>query len=582
VDSDLASRVAAEEIFGTLVEGKHFDRELAQARIESLGEPGRAELRARIVASLPALGGDENIWTRSWLLSSLGRVADNDETALDTLMKRVSDFTEEAEWARYWALEGAVAGSVPTLGDLAQVAKKDLDDLPKYLGLAVAASFGSDEAAMEQLLDALKSEDLDVQWLALRGLRVAPVLGLERFVVAILEEDLEKDSFDHATYQAVVALGAIPPGSGRAVETAAFALQRLVVDRRNDLMWSEARARALNGLGRLQFPSSAPTLVNELLDGNPATVREAAIALEAVLGTDRSVDRVVEAAGATDEADVVAYAQALRWMDRKAVAERLEQSVVSGQGNAADVARLLLTELGGAVAFQKLRARALSMERYTEVLDNAEASVRQQFEDSIQDARHGYTIATRMDITVFIVGLALLVASATVAVVEEMSLATWASGATGVLAVLYSLFVANPRKQVDEAVDHLMHLKIVFLAYLRQLHQADQVFSRRMLDDEPMTSDDVESFSGIVGSSMLDAITHLRASDQPRGQPSPKQRTCSTSPTSSRCPEETKRQPHHHRPLANPDCSRKCAGSGEKGIDVMSDAVFGGWYIQWS
>ena len=76
----------------------------------------------------------------------------------------------------------------------------------------------------------------------------------------------------------------------------------------------------------------------------------------------------------------------------------------------------------------------------------------------------------------------------------------------GVLGVIYGVLIANPRKQVRESVDHLMHIKMVFLAYLRRLHQSDQAYTRRLLDDDPMTVDEVKEFSALVG-----AILHETA-----------------------------------------------------------------------
>jgi hypothetical protein len=44
-----------------------------------------------------------------------------------------------------------------------------------------------------------------------------------------------------------------------------------------------------------------------------------------------------------------------------------------------------------------------------------------------------------------------------------------------------------------------MRVKMVFLAYLRRLHQADQAYTRRLLDDKPITFDEVKGFSDVVG-----------------------------------------------------------------------------------
>ena len=66
--------------------------------------------------------------------------------------------------------------------------------------------------------------------------------------------------------------------------------------------------------------------------------------------------------------------------------------------------------------------------------------------------------------------------------------------------------IANPRRQVRESVDHLMLVKIVFLSYLRRLHQADQAYTRRLLDDEVVTVDEVKLFADLIGGIMDDTV----------------------------------------------------------------------------
>jgi hypothetical protein len=58
-------------------------------------------------------------------------------------------------------------------------------------------------------------------------------------------------------------------------------------------------------------------------------------------------------------------------------------------------------------------------------------------------------------------------------------------------------------------VDQLMYLKVVFLGYLRQLHQTDQAFTRRLLDEERLLSQEVKEFGEMVGTTMTCAIGSL-------------------------------------------------------------------------
>jgi hypothetical protein len=137
-------------------------------------------------------------------------------------------------------------------------------------------------------------------------------------------------------------------------------------------------------------------------------------------------------------------------------------------------------------------------------------SEEQLLETSVREAYSGFHLAVIMDVVVFAVGIVLLLGSAGYALFATGDLAKWAgvglSGTIGVLGVVYGTLIANPRRQVRESVDHLMRLKMVFLAYLRRLHQTDQAYTRRLLDDEPITVDQVRGFADIVGEIMEDTV----------------------------------------------------------------------------
>jgi hypothetical protein len=256
--------------------------------------------------------------------------------------------------------------------------------------------------------------------------------------------------------------------------------------------------------------NSGGLLLEELTDYNPAVVRDAATAIQKTLGLSTTVSRVVEAAIKSGEPTTVeAFARALRWMERNAVAEELENLMGSGTIAQQEMSRSLLSELGGAVAYEKLRARTAAMRQYVQVLENAEDRVRALFEETVHEAQKGFQLATWMDTVVFAVGMLLLLASAWMALGTTNDFQSWSGvgkvvgvGGAGVLGVIYSLLISNPRRQVREAVDHLMKIKIIFLAYLRRLHQTDQAFTRLLLDSERITADQLKVYSEIVGTVM--------------------------------------------------------------------------------
>ncbi len=108
-----------------------------------------------------------------------------------------------------------------------------------------------------------------------------------------------------------------------------------------------------------------------------------------------------------------------------------------------------------------------------------EREMRRVFDRAIEDAKAGFRVARRMDVAVFVVGIALLAVAAALALATDGSLERFAgagaSGGLGVLGILYSTLLAKPRRQVEMSIDHLMHLQASFLGFLRQLHQVEQV-----------------------------------------------------------------------------------------------------------
>ena len=85
-----------------------------------------------------------------------------------------------------------------------------------------------------------------------------------------------------------------------------------------------------------------------------------------------------------------------------------------------------------------------------------------------------------------------------------------ASGGTGALSVLYSMFFSKPRQQVKDNVNHMMNLKIIFLAYLRELNQLDQSFSQKMIESDCLSESDISFFKQKLKDSMTEAVNILQ------------------------------------------------------------------------
>ena len=521
MDSDAASN-----IFRSIVYGKEADRNAAIAALNDQANPvDHSRLRLLILDALKRefypgrekLEQDESlVWTRSWLLNTLGRICDSDAEAARVVRSHLDPQYEPAYWVRYWILDSLVAAGAPDLKELAEkVAAQEEEPLVGKLGEAILASKG-DAAAWKKIEDGLM--DPKLQWATLRALRIVPIPAMFHKINNIVDTG----EYSDATYDAIIALSKAPRSSAHA-ERAARSLGNFIAQFRRSPLRDGMRTVALRALGSLRVESVAPLLVEELTDDNPGVAREAAVALKETVGIRTAAARVVEAAGKAGPDRIEGFARALRWMDRASAVEELESVMISGSPEHQDVARLLISEVGGAVAFQKLRARTTAIAQYTSEMEKAEEKIRNLFEASIKEARTGFKISALMDMIVFFLGLGLLGVSAGLVLSRGGTLDSWVgvglTSGIGVFGVLYGILIARPRHQILEAVDHLMYLKVIFLSYLRQLHQADQAYTRRLLEDKPLPSEEVHKFSSMVEATMRIAIQQLHAIRAARGRP---------------------------------------------------------------
>jgi hypothetical protein len=436
---------------------------------------------------------------RAWILYILP-VVGSDPESTRILQESLDKAKEPNKWCRYWSLAGQHrVGLADPLAATSAVLRTETEDLVKMLAHAIRAA-SNDDVSLAALRSGIATgAHEDLRWATLRALRVAP--SDDGAIIEALSAIIDEGANSDVTYDAVQAAGRIDDKSEYARHLAR-ALGNFV-DRWKTYRGRDAmRIMALKGLRRLADAREAQVVLEQLLDDNLAVVCEAARTLESILNVAEAVDRVVDRAALVAESDVGRYAEALRWMsDRQGVVEQLSTMMAAGTSPPQrDVARKLLSEIGGAAAFEKLRVQSSLMTHHAAFLRDSEERVQQLFEASINDAKHGFQQTLRMDQTLFYGGFTLVGLSATLMLYHQGTInADWVgSGTTGVLGVLYTLFFAKPREQVQRAVDHLMHLKVVFLGYLRQLHQADSAYIRRLLDDRSIASAELKEFNALI------------------------------------------------------------------------------------
>jgi hypothetical protein len=457
----------------------------------------------------PADGEEERIEkrdARSWLLATLGRVARDDQQAIALIERHLDPDYDRNAWARYWAIEGLTAGRNPQLDRIARATlDRDEDPLVSGLAQAVLASRGDGQAlkALRALLDGPDPQ----LWVLLRALRVAFVV--DKVIVDHLIEGLREPTYSDATYDTLIALGQLPANTPEAEEAAAAITA--YVRRFRWPMYDSMRTNALVSLGRLRSALSVPVLLEELTDENPMIVLQAARALEAVLGTRVATRRIMEAAAPQRHAGVQSYASALRALRRAEVIDELEAAFTGGTSEQGDTALLLLRDLGGAEALDRLGALRRTTEQFAAAQSNADADLRQNLQDALSEARRGFRIVTGMDVTVFVAGLALLAIGIYLVLTGEQPaerLAGAATAAGGLFSVVLKDWLTKSRDRIEPSVRRLAGIQALFHGYLRQVRQVDQAYTQRILAGR-IDPEDVRAYTAIVGEATTQALSYL-------------------------------------------------------------------------
>jgi hypothetical protein len=517
-----------------LIFGRESERTAAQATLlQPEQQANWARLREQIMTDVrdkysheqELRQSDPGIkYKRSWLINTLAKLSDGDLQALDLVKHHLDPKVEKDIWVRYWALEGLISIQADDLEEVArQVVARDREPLLTQTARAVLARRG-DFQSQRHLEEAFATGDL--LWATLRALRVVPINAFFERLAPIVEAGAYTDE----TYDAIVALGQAPCASEHANQ-ASLSLEKFVTKFRVSPMRDGMRLMALHALGELGVEARAPLLIEELTDDNPSTVREAARSLEKLLGLRTAAARVLEAACKSEPDKIEAFGRALRWMKREALVDELENLMSSLPLQEQQVARNLLSEIGGAAAFQKLRASTKAIAHYTEALQAAETRISDLFKASIEEARSGFKMAGIMDVCVFGAGLFLILASAVAALLGPGDLSGWAGvgmAGGGTLGVIYGVLIAKPREKIVEGVNHLMHVKLIFLGYLRDLHQIDQSFTRWMLEEKPLPLEEVNKFRLMVEQAMtagIDQIARLKNNQPAAPAPGPSPET---------------------------------------------------------
>ena len=521
--------LSLDEIWNILTVGDDVERRPVALTLRSLDGPSKRYLTERALEKLEtdcrpdAAGGDHNPELRGWLLSTLIRLATPDNPLRERARERAAAAVERAvepvSWGRYWVLETFYQCDDPEVEQLAIRALADptrpTDD--KNADFVVA---------MATVILALRRPDSEYAQTVARALHpelVNPVFTrpFRTIFSPVFVNDLiaviETQSYCDPIFDALGQVSMIPP-SHPSRDRAAAALAALIKARRRHSFWDQARTLAINALAKVGAEESVITIAPDLCDDNPAVVRAAAWAIAEIRGcaavgfVAEQARRVAAARPIRRESIIRQYANALRCVNDyrgdDSVITELSDLLGSAREDDRAIANELLVNLGGSKAYEKLRDK----ERFIDSLVRADQHVKKQIEEVVHSAQDGLILSRQLDIGIFALGIALVIAVTVAAIIYSngnFAILAGALGTGGVIGVLLSTWLVASRARILEATQWLVHVHAVFMGYTRQLHQTDQAFARRLGSSAPVGSDELRLFATLVDDAMKGMLPRL-------------------------------------------------------------------------
>jgi HEAT repeat protein len=546
---DQADRELLYEILYALKEGGDDERRKAvEDKVPKLGDKqaARDEFIHLLDYSLreERAGWDE--WTgwedssaevRGWAATALAKLCGKgDKTTRDAVSNRLK--VEKEAVSRYWMLlalygmgsQKEIEGVVRGIAD-DYTKQLDADQDPSFegrghdnsragpLALAILASW-KDRAAAERLETMLKSQDFEWMWSVCRALEVVSCREMLEPLRHVAEDPR---TWPDIRNKCVKALGLIDSPA------AARALGRVLTGTRDAIIKESAieglerlgQSRLLRGMldqlekaGEARY-SVADSLMAALRDGNAQIRRRAAEALPKVMinldayqdGDREAYDKALAQARIPATEKVVAelvrervdlkegvplLVDALRVIDppeAEAAATVLSypKYLFSEDVSVKQRAGRALKLVGGEKAVQTLMGQKSDVLRaYSDLLAKADEPVQELFKETMLQAQRSFRISQGMSITIFVIGVGVLISGLYIAFTagqERLQLVFGAGvSVVSMIAVVLDMMLRDPHQRVQEATSVLLRIKVIFLGYVRQIHQVDATFKHEFIE----------------------------------------------------------------------------------------------------
>ena len=167
----------------------------------------------------------------------------------------------------------------------------------------------------------------------------------------------------------------------------------------------------MKSLAKLRHPDSQEDLISALRDDDAEVRVQASEALKSLL-KEEAVPTILQYAlrEEVDETMLTHLVEALRLIDRdrKVSTQVLSKEMAGEDQRRVQLAELILLELGGWAAVQRISQRRNTLETLDRLLEQSEQAIKDTFQDTINQARRNFYFAMGVNILVVIVGLILI------------------------------------------------------------------------------------------------------------------------------------------------------------------------------
>lgn len=477
---------------------------------------------------------------RGWVATALERLHDEgDQISCDEIIKHLE--TEKNELTRYWMLlaiykmeekDEGVNKIVHTIaGSFGKIINSfGRDDDPDFegpdpgkdkragpLALAILASWREKEAT-KILEKMLQSGNFEWMWTACRALEMVSCREMLEPLRCVVESS---QTWPDIRNRAVIAIGLIESPAAVRVLGQVLIGARDVIIKESAIKGLEkiGMSRLVQGMldqlheaGEARY-SVADSLMVALTDKNAEIRRRAAEALPKTLidlqtykdGDQDAYTKALEQARipATEKVvneiiretvemksgipPLVDALRAINPPEAEAAATVLRNHLFSEDISVKQRAEYALRLLGGEKAVQTLMAQKTEVLRsYNELLAKADEPIQTLFKDTMRQAQRSFDISQGMSVTIFIIGVSALVVSLYMAFTAGQDEIQRIFGAgtsiVSIIAILLDMTFRDPHKRVHESTSVLLRTKVIFLGYVRQIHQIDATFKHEFIE----------------------------------------------------------------------------------------------------